>query len=116
MRGARRVNRPKLSRRRSAWISGSEHASCDAALSRKTAPSAAGVSQWGRSISGRVALIQLADTWHDLFELRTLGLHPLHGDRAGQFAIRLTGAVRLIVERGATTAQIVVVDVEDYHG
>ncbi len=76
--------------------------------------------RWGVAVGTqyqrRVALIQLADTWHDLFELRTLGLHPLHGDRAGQFAIRLTGAVRLIVERGATTAQIVVVDVEDYHG
>ena len=76
--------------------------------------------RWGTTVGTqyqrRVAVIQLTSTWHNLFELRTLGLHPLHGDRAGQFAIRLTGSVRLIVERGATTAQIVVVDVEDYHG
>ena len=76
--------------------------------------------RWGVAVGAqyqrRVALIQLSSTWHDLFELRTLGLHPLHGDRAGQFAIRLTGAMRLIVERGETAAEITVVNVEDYHG
>ncbi len=76
--------------------------------------------RWGVAVGTqyrqRLAHIEAQPTWDDLYRLRMLGLHPLRGDRAGQFAIRLTGAVRLIVERGATTAQIVVVDVEDYHG
>ena len=76
--------------------------------------------RWGTAVGTRyrqrLTHIEAQTTWDNLYRLRMLGLHPLRGDRAGQFAIRLTGAVRLIVERGATTTQIVVVDVEDYHG
>ena len=76
--------------------------------------------RWGSTVGAqyrqRVALVQLAATWQDVYELRTLGLHPLHGDRAGQLAIRLTGAMRLIVERGRTATEVIVINVEDYHG
>ena len=70
----------------------------------------------GRQYRQRLTHIKAQPTWNDLYRLRTLGLHPRHGDRAGQFAIRLTGAMRLIVERGATMAHMTVIDVEDYHG
>jgi len=70
----------------------------------------------GKRYVQRLTQIKSQATWESLYEFRMLGLHPLRGDRAGQFAIRLTGAMRLIVERGATETQVIIMDVEDYHG
>ena len=70
----------------------------------------------GRNYIRRLNRIQFVERWDDLYAYRDLDLHPLHGDRAGEFAIRLTAAMRLIVRRGATVGDIVIVNVEDYHG
>lgn len=59
--------------------------------------------------------IEGAESLQDLFALRRLDLHPLRDNRAGQYALRLTGQVRLVVtvhdERTLTVEEVV-----DYHG
>ena len=49
-----------------------------------------------------------------LYEIRPLNFHPLSGDRRGQYALRLTGRMRLIVTIGDERA-IIVEEVVDYH-
>lgn len=67
------------------------------------------VREWGPDVGLRyvegVRIIGRARSFDDLYGLLALALHPLRGDRHGQFALRLTGRMRLIV-----------VEVVDYHG
>ena len=70
----------------------------------------------GRQYGIRLGRIQAAQDWARLTTFRTFDLHPLHGPRRGEYAIRLTGRWRLIVERGDSEGSIVIVGVEDYHG
>ena len=70
----------------------------------------------GRRYVERVNFILAVDEWDDLFNFQFLGLHPLRGDRQGQFAARLTGKYRLIVRPGGSGNEIVILNVEDYHG
>lgn len=62
----------------------------------------------------RIDDVRNAAGLEDLYALRYLDLHPLRGDRREQYAIRLSGRVRLVfrVEDDA----IVVEEVVDYHG
>lgn len=69
----------------------------------------------GRRYVERVQLLQEAPSLDELFAVRTLGFHPLRGDRRGQFALRLTGRMRLIVEPGPEDGSVTVVEVVDYH-
>ncbi|MFC1962562.1 type II toxin-antitoxin system RelE/ParE family toxin [Chloroflexota bacterium] len=63
----------------------------------------------------RLAVLRATDKFAQLFGQRALRLHPLKGNRAGQYAITLTGNYRLIMER--IEEDIVrILDVEDYHG
>ena len=70
----------------------------------------------GRRYFERVNFILAADHWDDLFTFQFLALHPLRGDRQGQFAARLTGGYRLIMRPGESRHTAVIIDVEDYHG
>ena len=76
--------------------------------------------EWGPDVGlryvERVRIIGRARSFDDLYGLRALALHPLRGDRHGQFALRLTGRMRLIVERGDDPGTVTVVEVVDYHG
>ena len=51
----------------------------------------------GRRYIQRVALLLDAGRFDDLFTAATLHLHPLSGDRRGQYAMTLQGRWRLIV-------------------
>ncbi len=55
------------------------------------------------------------DKFTQLYGHRALRLHPLKGNRAGQYSITLTGNYRLIVEK-VKEDKVRIVDVEDYHG
>ena len=69
----------------------------------------------GRKYIQRLAVIRAIDDFNQLYGLRALRLHSLRGDRAGQYAMTLTGNYRLIIERiGDDTVRIM--GVEDYHG
>jgi toxin HigB-1 len=69
----------------------------------------------GRKYIQRLAVIRATEKFSNLFGFQALRLHPLKGDREGQFAITLTGNYRLILIR-ITEDLVRIVDVEDYHG
>ncbi len=69
----------------------------------------------GRKYIQRLAVLRATDKFTQLFGHQALRLHPLKGDRAGQYSMTLTGNYRLIVEK--IKEEIVrSLDVEDYHG
>ena len=68
----------------------------------------------GRKYIQRIAVLRAVEKFQQLFGLQALKLHPLKGDREGQYAITLTGNCRLIVEQIAED-KIRVVNIEDYH-
>lgn len=70
----------------------------------------------GRRYVERVTFLISVDEWDDLPSFQFLGFHALSQNRAGQFAIRLTGQWRLIVERTESAHGLMIVSVEDYHG
>jgi toxin HigB-1 len=69
----------------------------------------------GRKYIQRLAVLKATDKFTQLFGHRALRLHPLKGNRAGQYAITLTGNYRLIMER-VEEDRVRILDVEDYHG
>lgn len=56
---------------------------------------------WGPDVArqyvARVNVLYRARSAHDLAQFAALGFHPLTGDRRGQYALKLTGFMRLIV-------------------
>ncbi|MFI5197694.1 MAG: plasmid maintenance system killer [Thermoanaerobaculia bacterium] len=57
--------------------------------------------EWGQKV-GRMYIQRINTLWaardgRELFTLKALDIHPLKGDRRGQFAIRLGDRERLIV-------------------
>ena len=69
----------------------------------------------GRKYIQRLAILRSTDKFNQLFGFQALKLHPLKGNRAGQYSITLTGNYRLIIEKLKEDA-VFIVDVEDYHG
>ena len=67
------------------------------------------------SISSRLAVLKATGKFTQLFGHRALRLHPLKGNRAGQYAMTLTGNYRLIIEK-VQEDRVRILDVEDYHG
>jgi proteic killer suppression protein len=69
----------------------------------------------GRKYIQRLAILRATDKFNQLYGHRALQLHPLKGNRAGQYAITLTGNYRLIIEK-VDEDKVRILDVEDYHG
>jgi len=69
----------------------------------------------GRRYIDRVSLIRQARSLRDLHGIRSLRLHQLRGDRAGELAIRLTGQWRLVC-RLADGDDVIVEEVSAYYG
>ena len=69
----------------------------------------------GRKYIQRLAVLRATDKFTQLYGHRALRLHPLKGNRTGQYAITLTGNYRLIIER-VEEDRVCIMDVEDYHG
>jgi proteic killer suppression protein len=88
-------------------------------LQRCFADSKAAARTWGPEIGERYAqrirTLVGAPTLDALYETRALGFHPLTGNRRGQYAVRLTGQMRLIVTV-ANRRVIWIEEVVDYHG
>jgi len=63
----------------------------------------------------RLAVLRATDKFTQLFGHRALRLHPLKGNRTGQYSITLTGNYRLIIEK-IEEDTVRIIDVEDYHG
>jgi len=69
----------------------------------------------GRKYIQRLAILRAMDKFSQLYGHQALRLHPLKGDRTGQYSIALTGNYRLILEK-VNEDKVLIVDVEDYHG
>jgi toxin HigB-1 len=69
----------------------------------------------GRKYIQRILVLRAAENFSQLFGIQSLKLHPLKGNRAGQYAINLTGNYRLILEK-TEEDKVLIVDLEDYHG
>ena len=69
----------------------------------------------GRKYIQRLAVLRATDKFSQLYGLQALRLHPLKGNRSGQYAIVLTGNYRLIIENIKEDV-VRIVNVEDYHG
>ena len=69
----------------------------------------------GRKYIQRLAVIRSVDEFGHLYGHRALRLHPLRGERAGQYSMTLTGNFRLIIQR-ISEETISILGVEDYHG
>jgi proteic killer suppression protein len=63
----------------------------------------------------RLAILRATEKFTQLYGYRALRLHPLKGNRTGQYSITLTGNYRLIVEKVGGD-KVNILDVEDYHG
>ncbi len=75
--------------------------------------------EWGERVAR--AYVQRIDTLHaakdvrDLFALRALDMHPLKGERKGQYAIRLGDRERLIVTFADTGLTVVRIEEVSQH-
>jgi proteic killer suppression protein len=69
----------------------------------------------GRKYIQRLTIIRAVDEFNQFYGHRALRLHPLRGDRVGQYAMTLTGNFRLIIER-LSEDSVRILGVEDYHG
>jgi plasmid maintenance system killer protein len=69
----------------------------------------------GRKFILRLDDLRAEDEFSQLYGHRALRLHPLKGNRAGQYSITLTGNYRLIIEK-IKEDKVRIVEVEDYHG
>jgi proteic killer suppression protein len=69
----------------------------------------------GRKYIQRLTVLRATDKFTQLYGHRSLRLHPLKGDRAGQYAMTLTGNYRLIIEK-VEEDKVRIMDVEDCHG
>ncbi len=75
---------------------------------------------WGREVASRYAdrieLMISTEGFHRLFEFAALRLHPLRGDRAGGYAMTLSGRWRLIVEPSEDGRSVLVKEVSHHYG
>ena len=71
--------------------------------------------QIGRKYIQRLIVLRAIEKFSQLYGIRALNLHPLKGNRAGQYSITLTGNYRLIIEK-VREDKVRIMDVEDYHG
>jgi proteic killer suppression protein len=69
----------------------------------------------GRKYIQRLAVLRATNKFSQLYGLRALKLHPLKGNRAGQYSVTLNENYRLIIEK-VQEDTIRIIDVEDYHG
>jgi|SRR5581483_7342297 len=78
------------------------------------------VRTWGPEVATRyrqrVLSLLYAPGFNDLFGMRSLRLHRLHGERAGQYAIILTNRMRLIVSPSPDGQTVYVEEVSMHYG
>jgi proteic killer suppression protein len=96
------------------YIEFSENRLADTSISLAEANRLFGVPV-GRKYIQRLAVLRAADKFSQLYGLQALKLHPLKGNRTGQYSITLTGNYRLIIEK-IEEDKVRIIDVEDYHG
>ena len=78
-----------------------------------------GSRMWGSQVARRyiqrIEQIEAMPTFHSLFSVGSLRLHPLKGSRQGQYALTLVGRYRLIVERDDASNTVLVLEVSNHY-
>lgn len=78
------------------------------------------VREWGPEIGPlyivRVTTLMAAVQFADIFQIRSLHLHPLTGDRQGQYALTIQGRWRLIITLDDNPQEITVEEVGNHYG
>ncbi len=59
--------------------------------------------------------IQRASDFRELLASSPQGMHRLTGDRRNQWAMRLSGNLRLVVQPDSTYSVTIIVEIVDYH-
>ena len=74
---------------------------------------------WGPQVARRyiqrIEQIQAMPTFHSLFSIQSLRLHPPKGNRRGQFALTLIGRYLLIIERDDSSDTVLVSEVSNHY-
>lgn len=74
---------------------------------------------WGTQVARRyiqrIGQIEAMPTFHSLFSIRSLRLHPLKGNRRGQYALTLVGRYRLIIEQDDASDTVLVSEVSNHY-
>ncbi len=87
--------------------------------SRYDDPSKA-IRKWGKQIGERyvrvVSMIMSANGFDELFDVPSLRLHPLRGNRKGEYSFRLNIQMRLIVEYDRSSRTVIVKEVSKHYG
>ncbi len=68
----------------------------------------------GRLFRARIQSLEAAETFEELFDVRSLRFHALRGGRRGQYAVDINAQWRLIVTRQRT--MLVVEEVSNHYG
>jgi len=71
--------------------------------------------QVARKYIQRVTILKQARCFEDLYAISVLKLHPLKGDRDGEYAIVLTGFYRLIIRNVGEVYDIVRIEEVSKH-
>ena len=75
---------------------------------------------WGEAVARkyimRVVILQSARDFREARKLASLRAHPLRGERAGQWALDLTGRYRLIVRPSADGKRVMIEEVCSHYG
>ena len=76
--------------------------------------------KWGQQIGGRyarvVTLIMAAQDFRDLYEIPSIRLHQLVGNREGEHALWLNRQWRLIVEHDEDRRTVIIKEVSKHYG
>ena len=87
--------------------------------SRYDDPSKA-IREWGKQIGERYIrvithIMAVQDFW-ELYDVPSLRLHQLKGNRRGDYSLRLNVQMRLIVEHDEARRTVIVKEVSKYYG
>jgi proteic killer suppression protein len=64
----------------------------------------------------RIETLQAVTEFNDLRAIRSLRLHPLRGDREGEYAMTLHGRWRLILRLDLSNNRLIVQEVMNHYG
>jgi plasmid maintenance system killer protein len=68
----------------------------------------------GQAYVDAIQVLLAFDRLEQLYQIRKLGLHALHGDMAGRYSQKLTAAWRLIFQHYPEGDEVYIVEVKDY--
>ena len=88
-------------------------------LRRCYVESARAMRRWGPDVGrryiARINQLYAASDFQQLYNIRALRLHPLHGPHIGKLSITLTGRWRLIVREGDSADSVIIEEVSNHY-